>query len=147
MRKEVSIAIIIGIILGGVILYGIKIANDSTSNLGGPTPTPTSSISTTPTPTGAESKNQKINVTSHSTGQVLFEKDITISGKTLPNKSISIIWEDDENIAVTNDLGEFSQKLSLTSGENNIQIDVVDQNNQLVSQTLKLYFSTKPISQ
>lgn len=147
MRKEVSIAIIIGIILGGVILYGIKIANDSTSNLGGPTPTPTSSIPTTPTPTGTESKNPKINVTSHSTGQVIFEKDITISGKTLPNKNISIIWEDDENIAVTNDLGEFSQKLSLASGENNIQIDVVDQNNQLVSQTLKLYYSSKPISQ
>ena len=147
MRKEVSIAIIIGIILGGVILYGIKIANDSTSNLGGPTPTPTSSIPTTPTPTGTENKNPKINVISHSTGQVLFEKDITVVGKTLPNKNISIIWEDDENIAVTNDLGEFSQKISLNSGENNIQIDVVDQNNQLVSQTLKLYYSTKPISQ
>lgn len=147
MRKEVSIAIIIGIILGGVILYGIKIANDSTNNLSGPTPTPTSAILTTPTPTGSENNNPKISITSHSSGQVLFEKDITIVGKTLPNKNISIIWEDDESVFMTNDLGEFSQKLSLTSGENNIQIDVVDQNKQLVSQTLKLYYSTKPINQ
>lgn len=145
MRKEVSIAIIIGIILGGVILYGIKIANDSTKSLSGPTPTPTISTAPTPTTSTQVNKNPKINITSHSSGQVLFEKEITLTGKTLSNSKIAIIWEDDEVITNTNISGEFSQKITLVSGENTIQIDVVDQDNTLISEVLKLYYSPKPI--
>lgn len=146
MRKEVSIAIIIGIILGGVILYGIKIANETTSSLGTPKPTPSLITSPTPTSTNQESKNTRLNITSHAAGQVLFEKEIILSGKTIPSSQISIIWEDDEIITKTNVSGEFSQKITLISGENNIQIDVVDQNNNLISETLRLYYSSKPIN-
>lgn len=147
MRKEISIAIIIGVILGGIILYGIKIANDTTNSLGSPKPTPSSVVIPTPTSTSTkETKNNRLSITSHATGQVLFEKDVTISGKTLSNAQISIIWEDDEAIINSDISGEFSQKISLAAGENNIQLDVVDQNNTLISDTLKLYYSTKPIN-
>ncbi len=145
MRKEVSIAIIIGIILGGVILYGIKIANDSTMSLGTPPPSPTS-VTPSPTSSNSNTKNTRLSVNSHVSGQVIFEKEIILAGKSISNSPISIIWEDDEVIQKTNESGEFSQKITLISGENNIQVDVVDQEKKLISETLKLYYSSKPIN-
>ncbi|OGD83556.1 hypothetical protein A2572_00415 [Candidatus Collierbacteria bacterium RIFOXYD1_FULL_40_9] len=146
MRKEVSIAIIIGVILGGIILYGIKIANDSTKNLKVESPTPTSTL--TPVPiTNTDKKNPAITLSSHISGQVLFEKEITLVGKTTPNSSLAIIWEDDEVITKTDVSGNFSQKITLISGENNIQVDLVNQDNSLTSETFKLYYSLKPINQ
>lgn len=149
MRKEVSIAIIIGVILGGVILYGIKIASDATNSLSSnPTPTPTDSFKQEnkiePSPSSTTLKS-KLTITSHTTGQVLNEKDITIQGKTLANSNVSIIWESDENIIKSDNLGEFSQKITLIPGENIIQVDVLEENKNLISEQMKLYYTTKTI--
>ena len=145
MRKEISIAIFIGIILGGIILYGIKIANDSTKSISStPTPTPESVLSPTPTIlTPKDSIKTSITISSHITGQVLNEKEITLIGKTLPNTNVSIIWEEDETIIRSDNLGNFNQKISLIPGENNIQLDIVDSSQKLISEALKLYYTTK----
>lgn len=143
MRKEVSIAIIIGIILGAIILYGINLANKSSSSL----PKPPSQNENLPivTPTAEASTSSVLIITSHSNNEVLFTKEITVSGKTTPNTKLSIIWEEDEIITTSDNIGNFIQKISLISGENNIQFDVVNSNNTLQSQTLKLFYSSKPI--
>lgn len=143
MRKEVSIAIIIGIILGAIILYGINLANKSSSSL----PKPPSQNENLPivTPTAEASTSSVLIITSHSNNEVLFTKEITVSGKTTPNTKLSIIWEEDEIITTSDNIGNFIQKISLVSGENNIQFDVVNSNNTLQSQTLKLFYSSKPI--
>lgn len=145
MRKEISIAIIIGVIFGAIILYGIKIANDTTKSLNqSPEPTPTTSQEPS-NKTVPDDKKSLLQIKSHVTGQVLDNKEITISGKALPNSYVTIIWEDDDTIIKTNDQGDFSQNLVLIPGENTIQIGTPDQNNNLTSETLKLYYTTKPI--
>lgn len=147
MRKEVSIAIIIGIILGGIILYGINLANTSTSNLKEQNQNKQQNLQPNqPNDFSAPSSpSSSLNITSHVSNQVLFEKEITLSGKANPSSNISIIWEDDEAIIKSDEKGIFDQKITLISGENNIQVDVLNQNSTLESKTLKLFYSTKPI--
>lgn len=145
MRKEVSIAIIIGVILGGVILYGINFANNGLSTIPKPNPTPTA----TPLPTSLPSNNTNnpstLNISSHIDGQVLFEKDIVLTGKANPNASISVIWEDNEEIIAADATGNFTQKITLVTGENNIQIDSVKSDKTLESKVIKLFYSSKII--
>jgi hypothetical protein len=145
MRKEVSIAIIIGVILGGVILYGINFANNGLSTIPKPNPTPT----TTPLPTSLPNSNtnnpSSLNISSHIDGQVLFEKDIVLTGKANPNANISVIWEDNEEIIAADATGNFTQKITLIAGENNIQIDSVKSDKTLESKVIKLFYSSKII--
>ncbi len=146
MRKEVSIAIIIGVILGGIILYGINFANNGLSTIPKPTPTPT----ITPLPTSIPSNpnaaaNSTLSITSHIDGQVLFEKDIVLTGKANPNASVSIIWEDNEEIISADATGNFSQKITLVAGENNIQVDTTKSDKTLDSKVIKIFYSSKII--
>ncbi len=145
MRKEVSIAIIVGIILGAVILYGINLANQSTISLPKPTPTPTPIQITPSTNNNDATKSSVLTINTYTNNQVVFDKDITITGKADPNAKISIIWESDETIISSDDKGNFTQKISLIPGENNIQIDEVTPNNTLISSSLKLFYSSKTI--
>ncbi len=144
MRKEVSIAIIVGIVFGAIILYGINLANQSALSLPKPTPTPTPVQVTTPTGKLAP-KNNTLSISSHSNNQVVFEKEITLTGKALPKANIAIIWETDETIIQADDKGLFTQKISLLSGENNVQIDEVTKEKTLNNATLKLFYSSKII--
>jgi len=145
MRKEVSIAIIIGVILGGVILYGINFANNGLSTIPKPNPTPTINPLPTSLPNSNTNNPSTLNISSHIDGQVLFEKDIVLTGKANPNASISIIWEDNEEIITTDATGNFTQKITLVAGENNIQIDSVKSDKTLESKVIKLFYSSKII--
>ena len=51
MRKEVVFAIIIGLVLGLVILYGVQLANNSARQAANTSATPTPEETLTPTPT------------------------------------------------------------------------------------------------
>lgn len=142
MRKEVSVAIIIGVVLGAIILYGITLANKSASSL-----PKTQQIATTPIPTveKEQAKSNSLTFNNLVNNQVVFEKQLTLTGKTTPNTTISIIWEEDEVITVSDESGSFSQKINLIPGENIIKIDILTKGNILDSQLLKLVYSTKPI--
>ncbi len=145
MRKEVSIAIIIGILLGAIILYGLKIASDTTNSLNQVTPTPTTQdINKKDIEEDPGSKNKSL-ITSHVTSQVLFEKEVVLKGKTTPNNKVVIIWEDDEAIITSDTDGNFTQKITLVTGENNVFVDALNPDQTLTSENLKLYYSTKPI--
>lgn len=147
MRKEVSIAIIIGIILGAIILYGINLANKTTESLPKVTPTPTATVpeSTTSANTPSTPKATQPLINSHTDNQVLFEKETTLAGKTTPSSQISIIWEDGENLTTTDSSGNYSQAITLIPGENNIQVAKLNSDKTIQKESLKIYYSTKPI--
>lgn len=146
MRKEVSIAIIIGVILGGIILYGINFANNGLSNIPKTNPTPTTASLPTSAPTNSKDKsNSSLNITSHVDNQVLFDKELVLVGKAKPNSNVSIIWEDNEEIIKADTTGSFSQKITLIPGENNIQVDAVNSDKTLDSKVIKLFYSSKII--
>lgn len=138
MRKEVIFAIILGLILGGVIIYGINLANQSANTNQLPTdvtPTPTTNL--TPAPT--------LQVTSPQDHQVIFDDTTTITGRTQPLAYVSIIWEEDETIIQADDQGNFSQEIDLIGGNNQIYLSAANNQDYQESLTFNLVYTTADI--
>lgn len=133
MRKEVIFAVIIGIILGGVILYGINLANNSAS------PKDEASQNSN----NSESKSPEKNNTTHqiliSTPQnnsVTTEESISLKGSAKPGANIAIISENDDILTATDSKSNFSSTISLISGENRITVTAVDDKQATVSASI-----------
>jgi len=138
MRKEIIFAIILGIILGGVIIYGIKFTNQATSTTGD-----IPEVTTTPTPPFPPASSLKI--ISPQNHAVLFISEVTIQGTTLPNAHLAIIWEEDEAIIESDQLGNFSLPIELVGGENKITINAVNQDGLNQTKTLTVIYTTAEI--
>lgn len=148
MRKEVSLAVIIGIILGAIILYGINLANQSTKDL---PQTSKKIVSPTPTqisnpPSESTVTPNSITITSHTTNQVVFENKITITGKAKSSSQVAVVSNLNEEIIKTESDGSFSIEINLEAGENLISFSQPDaQKQNLETTTLSIIYSTKPI--
>jgi len=116
MRKEVIFAIILGLILGGVIIYGINLANNSVNHIDDQNKDLITSPTVTPTP------SPTLKITSPQNHQVIFEDTTTLVGKTEPLAFISFISEEDEIIIQADEQGNFSQEIDLVGGDNQITI-------------------------
>lgn len=124
MRKEVILAVIIGILLGGVILYGINLANNSSKQNPDNNEIEENNSKTTPTP--SKKLDNQINIVIPQNNSVVTESSITIKGTSKPNSNIAIISESDDLIILSDNNGNFSSDINLISGENTITVTTVD---------------------
>lgn len=119
MRKEVIFAIIIGLVLGGVILFGFRIANQSAKEAASPATASGQIASPTPLPSASQSN---LGLTEPLDHAVVNTSSIKISGKTLPNSAIAIESETDDTLLTADESGNFSTDFALTGGENIIKV-------------------------
>ncbi|NMB57404.1 hypothetical protein GYA19_05735 [Candidatus Beckwithbacteria bacterium] len=142
MRKEIFIAIFIGLIFGLVITYGIYTANKAiiTKQKG---LNPTTTIIPTPTPEPEE--NLSINISEPKNNLVLTEPKTTILGSTKKNAVVAIMTEDNNYLIQADNNGYFTQEIDLIKGANFIQITATDLDNDKISETktLSLVYSTE----
>lgn len=139
MRKEVIFAIIIGLALGGVILYGLQLANRSAKEAASATGTPGAVVApATPTP-AVESKLTIAEPLDHA---VVNTTTIKIRGKTLPASAIAIESEDDDVLLTVDSTGIFSTGFALTGGENLIQVTVLLPDQKTETVAISIVYST-----
>lgn len=136
MRKEVILAIIFGVILGGVILYGINLANKSISN--SPSEADTDS-QITPTPTVPVKSLSIISPQNHS---VTSDKVVTLMGRATPTSNLAIITESDDLIIETSPEGTFSAQINLIGGENSITVTELKSDNTTISDAITIIQTT-----
>jgi hypothetical protein len=140
MRKEIILAIVLGVILGVVIIFGINLANQSSSDTPtqpGSQATPTTSLTPTPTPS--------LQIVAPNNNSVSFEDTVTLVGKAKPESWIAIIWEENENIIQSDQSGSFSQEISLIGGENIIQITATNGQDYQESTNITIIYTTAEI--
>lgn len=130
MRKEVLYAIIFGIILGAIILFGIKLANNSVSSL---TSGNESTATDAPTPSPARKSFEIISPQNHA---VLTDKVITLLGRADPSTSLAIISESDDLLLESSPEGTFSAEINLIAGENTLTVTTLLKDNLTESQTI-----------
>lgn len=131
MRKEVLFAVIFGIILGAIILFGIRLANNSVNGLN------FNPDSATPSSEPAAPKVKKtFEIISPQNHSVLTEKVISLSGRALPNSTLAITSEADDLIIESSPEGTFSAQLNLIAGENTLTVTTLLKDNQTESQSL-----------
>jgi len=136
VRKEVLFAIILGIILGGVIIYGIQIANKSVNE-------PAATI--TPTPTSAEPAVSSLSITSPRDHSVSPTNSLTITGIAKPNSQVLVVNDEDEFMTSADAAGIFSGKIDLTGGENIITVSSLSPDQNLETVELTIIYSTAKI--
>lgn len=138
MRKEIILAVIIGIILGGIILYGISLANNSAkSNL-----LNESGEKSINTDTTLMEQNSEISFVFPIDNAVITDPQITLKGSTSPNLNLAIITENDDIITASDDSGNFSSIINLISGENIITVTIVDHNLATTSASITVIHTT-----
>jgi hypothetical protein len=139
MRKEVLIAIVIGIGLGAIVAFGVWRAN----LILGPkvkeaiqTPNGTNSPDS-----GTSSANLIITQPEDST--VFSNNSVTIKGSTIPNATVVLTSDEDEQVTLAGSDGTFEQDLTLASGPNNIVVTSYDDKGNQNTQKMTLVYSTE----
>lgn len=136
MRKEVLYAIIFGIILGGIVLYGINLANKSVSS---ELPGQTGDSKVTPTP-AVQAK--KLSITYPQDHSVFAEKTITLLGRANPDANLAITSESDDVLITASPEGSFSAEINLISGENIITVTELQPDLTTQTQTISVIQTT-----
>lgn len=118
MKKEAFLAIVIGIIVGLGITYGIYQIRQRF------TPEPESIIDglTTPAPESSPSGAEKLFITSPQNESVLYDSEITLSGTTLSQELVVIFVNEREYVTQADDIGAFAAKIQLDEGSNVIEV-------------------------
>ena len=142
MKKEVIIAIALGLFVGALLFGGIWTANQA---LQGSTPSLLSANATSPTNLPPESQNNQgppLNVITPKDFTLTKSAKISLTGKTLPNTNIIIQTENGAVYQKSDDQGTFSQDVSLNLGSNDLSVTTVADSGDTSTQTVTVVYST-----
>lgn len=141
VKKEVTVAIIISLILGIVIVGGVLRARQALTNLS-ELPIAQKFNHNSPEPSAAKGFFLTLSTPDN---QVLNQPTLTLTGKTLPATYIVINGEAGDSIIVPNNLGDFSQDVSLVKGANTIRVTVYQEDGTKQEAVLNAVYSTTEI--
>lgn len=126
MRKEVTIAIFLGLGIGLLAVFGIFTARSALTRYEQEKRTDHEVIDTTsvtPSVSDASSSTPStVTVTEPTDGSVTSENHITIAGKATNAEAIVVTSETDQFIIDVQADGKFQQNIELISGENEIRL-------------------------
>jgi hypothetical protein len=138
MKKEIILAIIIGLTLGLVLTYGFYTARRSLSGRGRP------QLSATPQPTpGVDS--ELLTILSPQDESVQSKKEVTVTGNTFAKGFVVVFINAKEFITTADDTGNFSVIGELAPGGNTIHVTALDENGQSVSVERTVVFLTSDL--
>jgi hypothetical protein len=134
MKKEVIIAIFIGIGIGLVITFGIKTARESLqSELQNPQPE-----LATKSPEVVEAPTHTIIVTSPKDSAIIIDTSTNISGTSTPFALIGAISDTDQNTVMADNQGNFSLSINLSPGANKINLQSYTPLGEMATTTLHI---------
>ena len=139
VKKEVTVAVVIGLILALVVTGGVLRARHALKNIKLPTK---DSFQLGPKPS-PETKSTELFVELTTPDNLVTDQPtMTLSGKPLPSTYIAILAEKGEYLIVPSDLGSFSQEISLVKGANTIKLTIYQSNGNKIEKTLNAVYTT-----
>jgi len=152
VRKEVLLAIVVGFGLGLVITFGIWSANKALKKTAvGPTTTSSGqqeeelARQLAGTPTSALQQELPLTIDSPEDESVSAQEKITVAGKTAPQATVTILYQEGEKAIEAGNEGNFSAEVTLVGGPNQIEVAAYDQNGNEISKTINVVYSTASI--
>lgn len=146
MKKEVVLAIIVGLFIGGVITFGMyraKQAVDSAS----PKPEFVAIESQTDTfGTEQTDVSQGIIINEPEDESLVRSASLRITGRTTPNASVAVLLEDSEVITFADEQGNFSATVTLVTGSNILIIRSLTDSGQTSEVSRTIVYSTNEFS-
>lgn len=146
MRKEILFAIILGIALGGIILYGSYIANQAATNTRASGSAPAAPVQyTNSTPSADIKASPALSISYPPANFVTFSDSLKLVGQAPPSSTVAIISETGETFAEADQSGRFETEISLISGENEIHV-TTQIHNQLETIKSTVIYTTADIN-
>ena len=152
MRKEVLVAILLGLGIGAVVTLGIftarkalTTADGGVQKQDGPAKQATSNQqpATSPAITGEETeKKHTVTLTSPNDGLVTATEKITLSGMTTAGATVTISGGETDIIVVSDENGQFSAEITLVGGDNEIKITSFGPKGETAETGLTVVYST-----
>jgi hypothetical protein len=126
MKKEVLIAIFVGLSMGLIITFGVyRVKSSLTDKPVAEFIDETQNDQAVATPT-------ILALHSPEDGLIQTETELTITGATIANSFIVIFINDEDYITTSDETGNFTLKVELDEGENFIRVHVLDENSATV---------------
>lgn len=124
MRKEVVLAIIVGLTLGLSLTYGFYLMRRSAQTSSTPSTDLQEFIDVSPTPEPTIAN--KIILLTPEEGSVLEEAQTVLSGSTIPNSYLVLFVNEEEYIGTSDEAGNFSFDVELENGSNLLAVHLVE---------------------
>ncbi len=140
-RKEITLAIIIGLVIALIIAGGIYRAKTALQNFN-PSDLTDKFQSKKDNNPGEKSQDQLFIELNSPDNTVATEASFKVSGKTLPSTYIAITTEQNDYLIVPNELGSFSQEVTLIKGANILTVTVFKSNGEKVEKSLSVVYTT-----
>lgn len=141
-RKEITLAVIIGLLVGLVVVGGIIRARTALDNIA---PQDLSFKARKASPSPSPKLDSLFLQLTTPDNQVLDTDSLIIEGSTLPGTYVVILGEKSEYIIVPNELGDFSQEIGLVAGANTIKITSYRDDGEQVETVLNAVYTTAEI--
>ncbi len=123
MRKEVILAILIGVTLGLIMTYGIYVASNSLSS--------DSNMAATPTPMASPvTASSTLVISSPEDESLVSESELTVAGTTIPDSTVVISLGTQDITTTADNGGHFSTTVTLPPGGSIIVITSIDPSGQ-----------------
>ncbi len=141
MKKEVILAIVVGIIMGLFITYGVYQANQAIE----PAATDVNQLENQVQPTPGSAKNAKLTIYSPEDELIQAELTTKVTGKTIANSYVIIFVNEAPYITLADETGNFSKDLTLETYANYINIHSLDEDGQDISQNRTVIVYDQPL--
>lgn len=139
MRKEIFLAIVVGIIVGLGITFGLFSVRErifpnttaleiNTSRQQNPTPTPTA--------------QRSLNIQQPENNLLTDQSTVKIVGRALPDSYITVLGQADEYITIADKDGDFAQDIELELGGNQVTVIAISPDGEQEEVVLSLVYST-----
>ncbi len=135
MKKEVFVAIFLGLILGLVVSYGIYTARKSLKDT-------QNKIEVTPEPTPSSGIHNSLTLLSPEDESIQAVKEVKITGTTDADSLVIIFVNDKEYISNADGSGNFSLQTDLTQGANVIVVRTIDEDGNVAEEERTVIFTT-----
>lgn len=138
MKKEIFLAVLVGLCLGLIITYGVYRARKSDVDLAHQATTAAS----TPTPTPEETL---LVIHSPEDEIITDQETVSVAGTTTPQAFVVIFTNGEEQIIQADDSGNFSVEAKLETGSNIITVHSLDEDGKSTQSELTLIYTTQPL--
>ena len=140
MKKEVFLAVLIGLTVGLIITYGIY--RSQTIN----TTQQVNNLTGSPQPSASIQDDTTLIVHSPQDESLVSEAKTTIAGSTTPQSFVAIFINNREFLTTADGSGNFSISSDLESGSNIITVTALDENGHKTMKELSVVYSTQPLT-
>lgn len=145
MVKELSLAILLGGILGFILTGGILGLKSNKPLTQKPTPTPITSPSPGVNPTVTPTPSIELNITQPENESVYATAKIDVQGSTSAKSTVIIKTEKDVYNGLSDTSGNFSIPIELEAGLNLVQVTSIDDQDNQKDVDLIVTYSTAKI--